>query len=390
MESTKRNNALVIFVIILCLLVLGLSGYIIYDKLLSPNNNQSKNIDNNPANSVINDNNLRKTALFAIKSEENVGKSLVAIDENGTETVIYNFSNYNRDIMDMQYYYDLETESMYLSIESYEKNNHREENQKWEIAKIDLSSNNYDLKILKEIKVDRNNFDKMFADNITKLGNYLYFSNSQLYKMNLDDYNVEKMDVTSNSRSIIVLSYSDNILIYNIDETIYKYNLVTETKEKIASNAIIEYIYKNELVYEDIKNHDDVYYSYNLDTNEAKQISEPINRGKLGFSYAIPYNKGYLYLSFTDSSETFTYDNNKRIKLSCDKFDIDVCKDFEIDSYIVYSDNILVTGAANVGPNDSVEDYRTFEIKINLNNQNITTIGKSNGLKSYRYITYIK
>jgi hypothetical protein len=51
-EQGKNNNSLIILIAILCLLVLGLGSYIVYDKVLSSNNNQ-KNTTNTSTNTEI-------------------------------------------------------------------------------------------------------------------------------------------------------------------------------------------------------------------------------------------------------------------------------------------------------------------------------------------------
>lgn len=51
MENEKsKNNGLILLVIVLFVLVLGLGGYIVYDKALSNNNNQTNTTDNNTNN----------------------------------------------------------------------------------------------------------------------------------------------------------------------------------------------------------------------------------------------------------------------------------------------------------------------------------------------------
>lgn len=385
----KNNKGLVITTIVIGVLLLLFGGYTAYDKLSSFENNNFRNdvSGNNNNETIVLNENFKNTTLFALKGEEEY-LSLIALDNNGSETIIYDFNDYDRDIEDVRYYYDSTKGIIYLSIMSYEKNNHSDENLKFNIASIDLTtdSNNYKLNVLTEIKVERDYFDKIGADSITKLGNYIYFANSQLYKMNLNSYKVEKMNVTSEGRQIEVLGYNDNILIYNSGEEIYKFNLSNNNKEKIVENAIIEYIYGNEVIYVDVTDYKNIYKSYNLDTNEVKQISNDVGRSLSGFSYTIPNQKSYLSLI----GDTFYYNNDKKFKLSCDDITIDVCNNFAVDSYIVYSDYIIVTGAANAGPNDSAEEYKALLINIDLKNQIIKSVNETDSLTTYRYITYIK
>lgn len=398
----KKNKGLIITIIILSVLVLLIGGYIVYEKTLSTeknnfgsevnkdvnniteNNNWDNEVNNNDNDTtvVLNDY-LKNITAFALKYEEEKF-SLIALENNGEERIIYDFTNYDRKIESARYYYDSTNGVIYLSIESCDKENFKDT--KHNIASIDLNTNgeDYKLNILTEIKVERDLWDMLHgADNITKLGNYIYFANSHLYKMNLSNYNVEKLDVTSKSRAIEVLGYKDNILIYNSEDKIYKYNLSNNNKEKIAENAIIKYIYGNELIYVDVTDYKNIYKSYNLDTNEVKQISSDVGGFWEGVSYVIPYQNSYLS-SFGD---TFYYNNNS-FKLSCDKISFDAYEYFDVGTYISYSDHIIVTGYVCNGSVDGPVDMIDLVINIDLSNQIINSVKESNA--HYHYVTYIK
>ena len=68
MEKEKNNGALITLVIVLFLLVLGLSGYIIYDKKLARSNN---NNDNSNANSNYENANNTINEIDGIKANNN-------------------------------------------------------------------------------------------------------------------------------------------------------------------------------------------------------------------------------------------------------------------------------------------------------------------------------
>lgn len=373
--NMKNNKVLVVIIIVLSIFVLVLGGYVIYDKYIVPRLFSDNNND-----TVLNEE-LEDTVLFSIKIEGD-NYLLIALDDNGEETTIYNFSDYYRDIENVRYFYDDKDVVIYLSFKSYERDNHREENEKFELALIDLRSSDYELDILTELDVERSYFDK-FGDNITKIGNYIYFANSKLYRMDLDNYVISKLDVTSLNRSIDVLNYLDNSLIYNVDDTIYKYDLSNDIKEVIEDDSIIEYIYKDNLVYSTGIHY--VYKSYNLSSGKINKISERVGRGTSGFSFVIPYNDSFLSLI----NDTFYYDN-REFKLSCVELNFDVCKNFSIDSYILYKDDLIVSGAINTGPDSLVEEYKAIIVNVNLKYYKIESIDEVDDMYMYRYVTYVK
>ena len=50
MEEKKSNTSLYIIIVVLCLLVLGLGGYIAYDKIISNKDTDTKETNNNSNN----------------------------------------------------------------------------------------------------------------------------------------------------------------------------------------------------------------------------------------------------------------------------------------------------------------------------------------------------
>lgn len=380
----KKNKGLIITIIILSVLVLLIGGYIVYEKTLSTEKNNWGNEVNNNDNDmivVLNDY-LKNISAFSLNcGEENI--KLVALENNGKEKTIYDFSNYNRKIDSARYCYDSTNGIIYLSLKSFDKENFQDV--KYNLASIDLNTNrdDYELNILTEIKIERNFWDGLYAESITKLGNCIYLSNHHLYKMDLSNYNIEKMDVTSQSRPIEVLGYKENVLIYNSETNIYKHNLLNDNKEKIAENAIIEYIYGNEVIYVDVTDNKKVYKSYNIDTNEVKKISSDVMGGTIGVSYVIPYQNSYISLI----GDTFYYNNNS-LKLSCDKISFEEREYFDVTSYMSYSDHAIVTGYACNGSVDGPIDIIDLVIDIDLTNQKINSVKELNNY--YIYVTYIK
>lgn len=377
----KNNNFIILLLVLIIILLVGIIFLLVNDNTKNDELKNDTNKNNVVLTAKLNDY-LKDTTSFSLKD----GLSLIALDNKGKETLIYDFLNHSRDIEDIRYFYDSSSATIYLSIKSYEKGNHKDENLKFEIASIDLSKNRefYVVHVLTEVKVDRNYFDKMNADSLVKVGNYIYFANSKLYKMRLDDYSIESMNVSSASRQIEILRYTDNIIIYNTDKNIYKYDVITNKREKIVENALIEYIYGNEFIYNDVSNNvTGIYKSYNLDTKEIKQISDNVGRALLGFSYAVPYKNSYISLR----GNIFYYDDDKMFELNCDVVDIDACEPVFIDSYIIYRDHILVSGYVNA---DEVPIGKAFKIVVDLEKGIIKSVTETDDCVQYRYVTYIK
>ena len=92
LENQKNNGGLIALVIVLCLLVLGLGGYIIYDKFISLEDNQ---VENNNTNDVGNNNLDEKvytmSSVYGLYEHEvgtygdgNKTYARIYLDENGT------------------------------------------------------------------------------------------------------------------------------------------------------------------------------------------------------------------------------------------------------------------------------------------------------------------
>lgn len=324
---------------------------------------------------------LKDTVLFAKK-----GNSIVAVDSNGNETIIYDFSNYSKRT-DFLYYYDTTLQLIYLNILStFEDGSYKNE-----IASIDVSSGatDFELNILKDVS----NYGRgVSAGCITRLGKYIYFSpnGTDLYEMNLYNNDIGKTSISSNGHVLNVFSYSDNILIYNDGKTIYQYDTQSDSEKIIAENSGIEDLYKNELIY---TNYDEkyTYFSYNLDNGNLKKISEPTFGGMVGRSNVTPYKDSYL--SFVGNA--IYYDNNKEFVFSCDTIGIEECSTVDILSNIIYSDKLLVIVVID---NVSIHNRGNFSpsygaVIYDLIDHKVTYSERFNSLNNsylYYYITYIK
>jgi hypothetical protein len=368
----KKTNFLIIGMILFGIAIILYGGYIIYGKIKPSNDDKKKEETILTLNEE-----LKNSTLFSLKRVQN-NLSLVALNTNGEETLIYDFNDYGRIVESVKYFYDSTKCKMYLSI----KSNDDKDNIKFNIAEIDLTTNNYKLKNIKQIIFDRADFDKMDSFSIVKLGNNIYLANSELYKMDIEEKEIEKMDISSEERRIKLLGYNDNTLIYNIDDEIYKLDVSNNNNEKIIDKGILGYIYNNMIIYVDNTNGRYISKSYNLDNNEVKQISEDIGHALTDFDFTVPYKDSYVTLIF----DTFYYGDNKSIQLTCENVNIDGCGIVSVGKYAVCNDNLNVTGFTS----DSNLKFQAFALNIDLNTQEIKSLKKLDDIYEYLYVTYIK
>jgi len=389
----KENNKKKLYIIVSLLVLVIVCGIIIFinfnksknlvgngefniDEKIDDNQSEivDKNIDINTQKDI--NDSLKDTVLFAEK-----GNSIVAVDDNGNETIIFDFLNYGKSA-EFLYYYDKTTQLIYVNILStYEDGTF-----KIEIASIDVSSDvtEFKLNVLEDVsKYGRG----ISAGCITRLGQFIYFSTNEvnLYKMNLNNHVIESTDISSQKSVLRVFSYLDNILVYNDEKTIYQYNLQDDSKKVIAENAIIEDLYKNELIYSNVAE-DESYYSYNLDDGTLNKISEPTFGGMVGRSKVTPYKDSYL--SFVGS--TIYYDNSKSFEFSCDTIGIEECSTVDVISNIIYSDKLLVIVLIdNVGrfsPSYGTVIYDLIDHKVTYSER----FNSLDNLYPYYYVTYIE
>ena len=368
----KKTNFLIIGMILFGIAIILYGGYIIYGKIKPSNDDKKKEETILTLNEE-----LKNSTLFSLKRVHN-NLSLVALNTNGEETLIYDFNDYGRIVESVKYFYDSTKCKMYLSIQS----NDDKGNIKFNIAVIDLTTNDYKLKNIKQIIIDGTDFDMMEAYSIVKLGNNIYLANSELYKMDIEEKEIEKMDISSEGRKIKLLGYNDNTLIYNIGEEIYKLDVSNNKNEKIIDKGLLGYIYNNMIIYVDNTNGRYISKSYNLDNSEVKQISEYIRHGSTEFDYTIPYKDSYVSLIL----DTFYYGDNKSIQLTCENVNIDGCEIVSVEKYAVYNDYLNVTGFTS----DSNAKFQAFALNIDLNTQEIKSLKKLDKIYEYLYVTYIK
>lgn len=83
----KKNLVLITLVIILCLIVVALSGFIAYDKILNTKNNESQVIENNQKEDNTDENNIEEEKT---KEENDTNENLYEIFSNNLKNSISN------------------------------------------------------------------------------------------------------------------------------------------------------------------------------------------------------------------------------------------------------------------------------------------------------------
>lgn len=72
----RKNNSLLITIVILSLIVIGLSGYIIYDKVINKENEEINNLEKNPTNQNNTDSENLETNLNNNENNKNIENDL--------------------------------------------------------------------------------------------------------------------------------------------------------------------------------------------------------------------------------------------------------------------------------------------------------------------------
>ena len=95
MMENKNSKVLIILIIILTILVIGLSSFIVYDKVLNKNNAQEPEKNNEIIENNENNNNLNKDEEKTENSEQNKEQNA---DSNLIDSKAYTFSDFSNTV----------------------------------------------------------------------------------------------------------------------------------------------------------------------------------------------------------------------------------------------------------------------------------------------------
>jgi len=416
-ENKKNNTTIIIAIIVLVmlllfgstLLVLSSMGYISFDAdSIKNEDNVNDKLDenefkeeekNNKIDGVDEKTNinleLKDAVMFSLKTDqfEYGKKNLVAIDSIGNEINIYDLSEYYGGV---HYEYDEKNSVIYLFLYTYEKNNHRDENEKRMLGYIDLTkgNGNYNLEILTEINVERDYFSGMNADYVAKVGDYIYFSNKNLYRYNIKTGQVDDTGIYSSDRTMVVLSYNDKFLLYNIGDKLYLLNINNNSSIIISENGSLGYMYNNKVIYlqEDEKDVSgtgvNYYYSYNVDNGVKKKISGSIGHQSVYFEYIVPFEDKYVSLS----DGLFMEDGTKFYSISCDSLGLSLndynCKELSVKYLTKFGDNKLLLQVSDMGISGGSS---VMNVIFDVNKKSvIELLDVSKDYYVYEQVTYLK
>lgn len=156
-----------------------------------------------------------------------------------------------------------------------------------------------------------------WSTNIAALDNNIYIpsaTRADLYKYSLASATLSKVDSLVDTPVLPLLFSSKNYLIYQDNDNIGYFNPSNGRKEIIASNASVEYIYQNKLIYSKYATpssyFDWTYYEYDLTTETTKPLSEETThfQTKLYYSYIVPVKNYFVYV---ERKSLYKYDHGR-------------------------------------------------------------------------------
>ena len=334
-KNTKGSSK--ILVLLITLIVICLVGYVVYAKFLKeepkvPTDNNNTQEGGN-SNEVVETNDV---ISFAKKDQ----KLLVSFTSNGSETLIYDFNNelkYNDEVISLKngygefhYDYDKDENTIYVFLVD-------ESNKKYLIS-INLSDESNTPKVIAKL-------DKEISGNhayyVAKIGKSIYLSYMELYRYDIDNNQVFKMNIASNNRIMWALKNNSN-LIYNIDQDIYMMDSNNQST-LIIPNSRQAFVYNNKLIYfYEGEGHgtvginqdaDNKYYVYDFTNSNKTLITKFVGVQSSGKEYVVPFNDG-LY-SF-EGRNLNKYSNSIELvhTFTCDDFDgvIDDCTEIKLNN----------------------------------------------------------
>ena len=242
-----KKNAIIVFLV---LIVLGLAGYLVYDKFynnIGPENNssESKNEENNTSN-----NNQEKKLIKAEKdlfvyNDTSIFKTKISefLNNNTKEVLVDDVNDY---CMKMQvfnnklYYFDKNKKFTSYDLLTKEKKKYNIELKDSVLIEFVVGDNYiifYDGDKTLKYDIAKDSYEKMNVD-INNYEFYYDYKNSNLYYVkknnNLVIYNLETKNEEVFYNHARIDNITDNYLILDINDLYYAYNL--NTKQKVLLN----------------------------------------------------------------------------------------------------------------------------------------------------------
>lgn len=303
---------------ILVLIILGLVGYLVYDKVIKniiieknkekEENNSTEKQDNELEEKTEYTNlnpELKNVLTFNISKDAAASSKLVAVTKDGKEILLADLTEYNAGAS-----YDYYNDKIYLYL--YKRTIGKQENgvtiiqpvDDIYLAYIDLNkgNGNYKINIIREIDDDGS------IENIAATSDALYIVSSEdmiVKKYSLNDNKFEDTNIIGKDMIVNLASTKDgsDYLVYNIGWDLYLLDTSTNETKLIENNGILSFIYNGKIVY--FKYGETgysklTYYEYDINTGKKQTLSPEVGFGiaSIDTENIMPYKDDYIY--FTD------------------------------------------------------------------------------------------
>lgn len=306
-------------IIILVLIILGLLGYLVYDKVIK-NSTTEKNNEKEDNNTTEKQNNqleeekgytnlnleLKNVLTFNISEVVGAGEKLVAVTKDGKEILIADLYEYNGEVR-----YDFYNDKIYLYMQKYIAG--KQENgivtvqpvHNTYLAYIDLNKGNGNYKVNIITEINNDNWPESIAATSDEL--YIVAADMAVKKYSLTDNKLEDTNILGKDMMVRLYSTKDgsDYLVYNIGWDLYLLNITTNESKLIEDKGKLSFLYNSKIVYYKYATTGYsklIYYEYDIKTGPKKILSPEVSY-PIASIYAeniMPYNDGYIYFTVTN------------------------------------------------------------------------------------------
>lgn len=301
-KSNKKGKKIVITILVL--IILGLVGYFVYDKVIK-NSDIDKNKEEEETEYTNLNPELKNVLTFNISRDVAANSKLVAVTKDGKEILLADLTEYNAGAN-----YDFYNDKIYLYL--HKRTIGKQVNgvtiiqpvDDIYLAYIDLNkgNGNYKINIIREIDDDGS------IENIAATSDALYFVSSEdmiVKKYSLTDNKFEDTNIIGKDMIVNLASTKDgsDYLVYNIGWDLYLLDTSTNETKLVENNCILSFVYNGKIVYFKYGKTGYAkvtYYDYDITTGEKEILSPEVGFGiaSIDTENIMPYNDDYIY--YTD------------------------------------------------------------------------------------------
>ncbi len=317
--SVPKKKGKRYIVIILVLIILGLVGYLVYDKI-SKNSIIEKNKkkeENNTTEIQKNEleeekeytnlnSELRNVLTFNLSYDVGADDKLVAVRKDGKEILLADLSEYNGEVR-----YDFYNDKIYLYMQKYTAG--KQENgivtvqpvHNTYLAYIDLNKGNGNYKVNIITEINNDNWPESIAATSDEL--YIVAADMAVKKYSLTDKKLEDTNILGKDTMVRLYSTKDgsDYLVYNIGRDLYLLDTSTNESKLIENESNLSFLYNCKIVYYKYVttgNTELIYYNYDITTGQKKILSPKVSypNASIGAENIMPYKDGYIYFTVTN------------------------------------------------------------------------------------------